>query len=170
MLQPLVKINSFPFVISASPAGARLQDGTGIPVHKQMDSTTNDIEPAVPNTDNVTGYYDYGKSNGQVKIHQGDFLHNHGFRGEGMQMAVLDAGFITRVYQLLTVSGITTRCWVPGILCQTSVDEDNSHGMQCLSTIAANIPGVFVGTAPKTSFYLYRTEDVSSEYPIEEQA
>lgn len=168
----LVKINSFPFVISASPAGARLQDGTGIPVHKQMDSTTNNIEPAVPNTDNVTGYYDYGKSNGQVKIHQGDFLHNHGFRGEGMQMAVLDAGFFH--YQSLpTFDSIRNNNQVLGtwdfVANETSVDEDNSHGMQCLSTIAANIPGVFVGTAPKTSFYLYRTEDVSSEYPIEEQ-
>ncbi|MBK8521712.1 MAG: S8 family peptidase [Chitinophagaceae bacterium] len=50
-----------------------------------------------------------------------------------------------------------------------SVNEDNSHGTSCLSTIAANMPGVFMGTAPKTSFYLYRTEDVASEYPVEEQ-
>ena len=42
-------------------------------------------------------------------------------------------------------------------------------GMNCFSTIAANIPGTFVGTAPATSFYLFRTEDVSSEYPVEEQ-
>jgi hypothetical protein len=31
------------------------------------------------------------------------------------------------------------------------------------------MPGVFIGTAPKTSFYLYRTEDAATEYPIEEQ-
>ena len=37
-----------------------------------------------------------------------------------------------------------------------------------LSTIAANIPGQFVGKAPKASFHLFKTEDVSSEYPIEE--
>jgi hypothetical protein len=41
--------------------------------------------------------------------------------------------------------------------------------MNCLSTIAANLPGSFVGTAPKSNYFLYRTEDVSSEYPIEEQ-
>jgi hypothetical protein len=40
--------------------------------------------------------------------------------------------------------------------------------MQCLSTIAANLPGQFVGKAPQASFHLYRTEDVNSEYPIEE--
>jgi len=52
---------------------------------------------------------------------------------------------------------------------EASVNEDNVHGMSCLSTIAANLPGLFVGTAPKSSFYLYRTEDISGEYPIEEQ-
>jgi hypothetical protein len=51
----------------------------------------------------------------------------------------------------------------------SSVNEDDNHGMKCLSTIAANMPGNFVGTAPAASFYLYRTEDIFSEYPIEEQ-
>ena len=36
------------------------------------------------------------------------------------------------------------------------------------SLIAGNIPGTLVGTAPKANFYLFKTEDVSSEYPIEE--
>jgi len=40
--------------------------------------------------------------------------------------------------------------------------------MQCFSIIAANIPGHFVGTAPKASFFLYRSEDAATEYPIEE--
>jgi hypothetical protein len=40
--------------------------------------------------------------------------------------------------------------------------------MQCFSVIAANIPGKFVGTAPKASFYLFRTEEAATEYPIEE--
>jgi serine protease AprX len=40
--------------------------------------------------------------------------------------------------------------------------------MQCFSTIAANIPGQFVGTAPKASFFLFRSEDAATEYPIEE--
>ena len=51
---------------------------------------------------------------------------------------------------------------------EVSVNEDDSHGMNCLSTIAANLPGTFVGTAPKATFCLYRTEDVASETRIEE--
>ena len=168
----LAKINSFPFVISTSPVGSRIAPGD-IPVNKILDSSTNISFPiSTERPENITGYYNYGKSNGQVKIHQGDFLHNHGFRGEGMQMAVLDAGFY-RYLSLPTFDSMRNNNQVLGtwdfVTNDASVNEDNSHGMQCLSTIAANIPGTFVGTAPKTSFYLYRTEDVSSEYPIEEQ-
>ncbi|MEY4867109.1 MAG: hypothetical protein RIT36_8, partial [Bacteroidota bacterium] len=50
-----------------------------------------------------------------------------------------------------------------------SVNEDDAHGMQCLSILAANLPGAFVGTAPASSYYLFRTEDVASEFPVEEQ-
>ena len=50
----------------------------------------------------------------------------------------------------------------------TTVSDDHPHRMQCLSTIAANIPGTFIGKAPKANFMLYRTEDTNSEYPIEE--
>ncbi len=169
----LSKINSFPFVLSTTGIGSRTASFDD-PVNKQLDSAVNNI-PFPDNTnkpDNVTDYYNYGKSNGQVKLHKGDFLHNHGFRGEGMQMTILDAGFYH--YQTLpTFDSMRINNQLLGtwdfVANEISVNEDNSHGMQCLSTIAANIPGTFVGTAPKTSFYLYRTEDVGSEYPIEEQ-
>jgi hypothetical protein len=40
--------------------------------------------------------------------------------------------------------------------------------MYCLSILAANIPGTMIGSAPQASYYLFRTEDVASEYPVEE--
>jgi len=168
----LAKINSFPFVLSASPIAARTLPGMDLPVNKKLDSTAGGILSPAGRPAGVNDYYNYGVSNGQVKIHQGDFLHNHGFRGEGMQMAVLDAGFY-HYLSLQTFDSIRNNNQVLGtwdfVANESSVNEDHTHGMQCLSTIAANIPGTFVGTAPKTSFYLYRTEDISSEYPIEEQ-
>ncbi|MEI2750626.1 MAG: hypothetical protein V9E88_17950 [Ferruginibacter sp.] len=78
----LAKINSLPFVLSAQPIAARVAT---TPVNKTMETTLVDI-PVNGSTNRITAdYFDYGKSNGQVKIHQGEFLHNHGFRGEGMQ-------------------------------------------------------------------------------------
>lgn len=169
----LSKINSFSFVIGTDPIAARILP-TDITKIKFPDSIT-DIQVSNSSTnrpDNATGYYSYGKSNGQVKIHQGDFLHNHGFRGEGMQMTVIDAGFY-HYLTLPTFDSMRNNNQVLGtwdfVANESSVNEDYVHGMQCLSTIAANMPGTFVGTAPKTSFYLYRTEDIASEYPIEEQ-
>jgi hypothetical protein len=88
-----------------------------------------------------------------------------------MQMAILDAGFY-HYNTLRTFDSINLNRQIIGtwdfVNNEASVAEDDSHGMHCLSIIGANLPGVFVGSAPKTSFYLFRTEDVSSEYPIEE--
>ncbi|MCP9750663.1 S8 family peptidase [Ferruginibacter sp. HRS2-29] len=169
----LAKINSFPFVIAASPVGSFAGE-TIVPVNKKLDAdlTQGNPPPSPGPEDFVESIINYGKSNGQVKIHQGSFLHDHGFKGEGMQMAVLDAGFF-HYLSLPTFDSVRLNNQILGtwdfVNNEASVDEDYDHGMKCLSTIAANIPGVLVGTAPKTSFYLYRTEDVFSEYPIEEQ-
>jgi hypothetical protein len=88
-----------------------------------------------------------------------------------MQIGMLDAGFqnylTVRAFDSARANGQFLGTW-DFVAKETSVNEDNPHGMQCLSTIAANIPGQFVGTAPKASFYLFRSEDASSEYPIEE--
>ncbi len=164
----LAKINSFPFVISANPAASRssLQ-----PVNKTMEVSLSPVLRNHTETQSLQNYFNYGASYAQVKIHNGQFLHNHGFRGEGMQIAVLDAGFY-RYDALPTFDSMLLNNRLLGtwdfVANETSVAEDNSHGMNCLSTIAADMPGTFIGTAPKSSFYLYRTEDVSSEYPIEE--
>jgi hypothetical protein len=167
----LAKINSFPFVISSGPIAALTQPNE-IPVNKQLDAPSSDI-PENPTSSIITAdYYSYGQSYGQVHLHNGEFLHNRGFRGQGMRMAVLDAGFY-HYLTLPTFDSIRTNGQVLGtwdfVAGNASVDEDHTHGMNCLSTIAANMPGIFIGTAPKASFYLYRTEDVASEYPIEEQ-
>lgn len=161
----LNKINSFPFIINAAPLAYRERTYR----NKFPETTELFYQQTAQRTE---GYYEYGVSGGQVNIHHGSFLHNHNFRGEGMQLAVFDAGFYN--YQTLPTFDSTrlnnkilsTWDFVDN---EENVNEDNSHGMQCLSSIAANLPGVFVGSAPNTSFYLYRTEDVRTEYPIEEQ-
>ncbi|MDB5201475.1 MAG: family serine peptidase [Ferruginibacter sp.] len=166
----LQRISDMPFVISATPIGSFAGN---VPVIKELDPPADFQPPSGPVPQSLlTDYYAYGRSNGQVKIHKGEFLHNLGFRGNGMQLAMMDAGFY-HYLSLPTFDSIRLNNQILGtwdfVANEASVDEDNNHGMQCLSTIAANLPGSFIGTAPKTSFYLYRTEDVSSEYPVEEQ-
>jgi hypothetical protein len=43
-----------------------------------------------------------------------------------------------------------------------------THGMSVLSTIAGFVDGELIGTAPDANFYLFVTEDVNSETPLEE--
>ncbi len=113
----------------------------------------------------------YGNSDVQIKMLQGEKLHAMGFQGEGMTIAVLDAGFFhvdqIAFFDSLRNSGrlLGTRDFVTG---GTSVFEDNAHGLAVLSTMAGNIPGIFVGTSPQASYWLLRTEDADSENLIEE--
>lgn len=169
----LAKINSFPFVISSNPV-MRIQQS-----NKENNNTRNKFNEEISQTatgmqvvQTTADFFNYGNSFAQIHIHEGEFLHNKGFRGEGMLMAMFDAGY----KDYLTVTAfdsvrnnnqvIETYDFVKN---ETSVNEDDAHGMYCFSIIAANWPGQLVGSCPKAKFYLYRTEDVSSEYPIEEQ-
>ena len=122
-------------------------------------------------TSRLNSAFDYGLSENQIKIHQADFLHNHGFKGESMKMGIFDAGFFN--YDVLpTFDSVRTNNQIKEVwdfvTNDSSVSEDNSHGMKCFSIIAANMPGSFIGSSPNSNFYLYRTEDVGSEMPIEE--
>jgi subtilisin family serine protease len=115
---------------------------------------------------------DYGASSDQVHIHHGEFLHNKGYTGDGITIAILDAGFY-HYKELSAFDSIRVNNQVLSekdfVAFDNSVDEDNVHGMYCLSTIAANVPGEMIGTAPHAKFLLLRSEDASSEKPIEEQ-
>lgn len=165
----LSQISALPFVLSVNAIAPR---HTNLEGHAKTPDIVTDIPNEIGREQNENDFYQYGKSHGQVKLNNGDFLHNHGFRGKGMLMCVLDAGFY-HYLSLPTFDSIRINNQILGtwdfVDNEASVNEDNSHGMQCLSTIAANLPGVFVGTAPETNFYLFRTENMASEYPIEEQ-
>lgn len=167
----LTKINGFSFVKTVAPIAARLAVGSG-----KNEKEANIFRVAntanINNTTNITAdFFNYGQSFGQVHIHNGEFLHNIGLRGQNMVIGILDAGF--RNYTTLKAfDSVNSNGQVLGtydfVARETSVVEDDAHGMQCFSIIAANIPNQFVGTAPKANFYLFRSEDASSEYPIEE--
>lgn len=109
----------------------------------------------------------YGYALGQIKLLNGLKLHRAGFRGQGMRVAVIDAGFLNadrmRVFDSLCLLG-TYNIVSPG----QSVFAEDEHGTKVLSCLAANAPGWMVGTAPEASYWLIKSEDSRSEYPIEE--
>lgn len=169
----LTKINSLPFVKAVSQIAFRLAQPVSGIFHDKFIAEKNLPVPSAPIAGRVFGdYYNYGNGTTQVHIHRGEFLHNYGFRGQNMTIAFLDAGF-NNYLNNRAFDSVRNRNGVLGtwdfVAGEASVDEDDAHGAACFSTVAANIPGTMVGTAPDANFYLFRTEDAFTEYPIEEQ-
>lgn len=119
------------------------------------------------------GSIDYGQAYNQTHMISLDALHDLGYTGEGMMIAILDAGFF-HVDQIAAFDSLwinnqvlgTRDFHIPGN--NVFGDDMHSHGMSVLSTIGANLPGEIVGTAPHASFWLVRTEVGEYESLIEE--
>jgi serine protease AprX len=161
------KIQALPFVKMTQGVGFR----PAAPIVKFKEEIKPLAEsPSLAYRTNADAY-NYGNSYNQVHIHEGEFLHNKGFSGQGIMIGVLDAGFNS--YKTITAfDSARLNGQILGerdfVAFDNSVNEDDSHGMFCLSTIVANWPSKMVGTAPKANFWLVRTEYSPSEYPIEE--
>lgn len=163
-------IENLPFVKKISKAAPRIRQNN----NARQDKLRNDIMPVRKSSKimDADDYFNYGSNYAQVNIHEGQFLHNKGFRGEGMTIAILDAGFYkydtNPAFDSIRLSNQVLGTW-DFVESKASVTEENDHGMLVFSTIAANVPGKIVGTAPKAHYYLFRTEDAGSEYQVEEQ-
>ena len=113
----------------------------------------------------------YGTSLTQVQQLGVDKMHLAGYHGEGMLIGVLDAGFLNadKVGFLKPLFDekrvLATYDFVQK---ETGVYEDDSHGLSCLSAIAATADNQLYGTAYKASFILLRTEDAARESRVEE--
>lgn len=114
-------------------------------------------------------YYGLGKN--QITMLNGHYLHKMGYSGQDMHVAVIDGGFEgikeTPAFDSLFQRGqiLGTHDFVQG---DDYVYESSNHGRNVLSCMAANMPYLFVGTAPEAQYYLFKTEDVKGEYLIEE--
>ncbi|TCZ67337.1 S8 family serine peptidase [Flaviaesturariibacter aridisoli] len=168
----LTRIQGFSFVQSVGQLSARFANGRGplVAAHNKFTQPAGTAAPMrVQQTE--ADSYNYGQSAAQVKIHNGQFLHNIGLHGEGMMIGMLDAGY-QNYLTVPSLDSVRLNGQILGVYdfvaLDGSVNEDDAHGGECFSTIAANKPGTFVGTAPKASFWLFRTENAATETPIEE--
>ncbi|MEO0473223.1 MAG: S8 family serine peptidase [Bacteroidota bacterium] len=103
-----------------------------------------------------------------------DKLHQAGYSGEGVLIAVFDNGFLG----VDTINGFEHLFRENRIYAARDfVDGDDNvyescnhcrHGTNVLSILAAKMPGYLIGTAPDASYLLLRTEDDSRENPQEE--
>ena len=114
----------------------------------------------------------YGPSFTQIDMLNGIPLHDEGYLGGGMQIAVLDGGFfLTQQADVLDplwendqIVGVRDFVGVP----DDSVFTASTHGTSVLSTMGGFMPDSLIGTAPEAEYYLLKSENTVSEYEVEE--
>lgn len=98
-------------------------------------------------------------------------MHNSGYNGKDVLIAILDGGF-TNADNISSLNGLRSRNGIKAtydfVTKNESVYNSSLHGTAVLSVLAGNIPGQIEGTAQGADFLLLKTEDVTSEYPCEE--
>lgn len=109
----------------------------------------------------------YGSAFDNINLNKGQVLHNLGFKGAGIDIAVIDAAFVD-----ITSNPQLKNIHLKGAKSFIYEDQDpygtDDHGIWTTSCMATNMPGYYVGTAPEANYWLLRSEDINSEYPVEQ--
>ncbi|SDM58065.1 Subtilase family protein [Pedobacter steynii] len=110
---------------------------------------------------------DYGSAGLNISTVKGEVLHQQGFKGAGIDIAVIDAGFLQ-----LKNNPAFDNIHIKGAKSFVYENDDpysiDTHGVWVTSCMAVNKPGTYVGTAPEANYWLLRTEDGDTEFPVEE--
>ena len=101
----------------------------------------------------------YGSADAQISSLGGKRLHDSGFRGKGMMIAVFDGGFMNvdkiPAFHGIRLAGLKDFVVPPS----DNIFSEMEHGTMVLSVMAANAPNYYVGVAPEASYLLVRCED-----------
>lgn len=118
----------------------------------------------------------YGRTEAQLSQINVIGMHDLGYTGQGVIIGVLDTGF-RRDHDAFHDAGhplvvLAERDFINDDN-NSGIDvgddaEQHRHGTWCMSTIGGYAPDFFVGGAFDASFILCKTENVSSETPVEE--
>jgi len=115
--------------------------------------------------------FTYGTSGNQIQMLNGQILHQQNYTGSGKIIAIMDAGY-PGVNTTSTFQRLKDNNQILGgydfVLRSENFYTGNSHGTSVLSTMGGYKENALVGTAPDASYYLFITEDTTSENPIEE--
>nr|MBP6001729.1 S8 family serine peptidase [Flavobacterium sp.] len=160
-LSDIQSLSSLSFVSSIYYANLSLNSRISTPVSESLFSKKLETE--------IT--YSYGNSANQIQMLNGHLLHQSDFVGTGKMIAVLDSGFLN-ANTILPLQNLYTNNLVLGGYNYVSGSADvyalDSHGTMVLSCMGGKVDGQLIGTAPNAQYYLFVTEDVVNENPVEE--
>jgi subtilisin family serine protease len=114
----------------------------------------------------------YGESWRQVELIQVPMLHDEGYTGTGLKVAMFDTGFWLSHETFAGLNVIAEWDFINDdpVTGNEPGDQDNQHyhGTMCLSLMAGRTPGTLIGPAYNAEYILAKTEDMSQEDPVEE--
>lgn len=106
-----------------------------------------------------------------ITMINGSPMHDSGYDGKNVLIAVLDGGFIN-ADNISSLNDLRSRAGIKKtydfVNNNVVVYNSSTHGTAVLSVLAGKIPEQIEGTAPGADFLLLKTEDVDSEFPCEE--
>ncbi|MCK5839727.1 MAG: S8 family serine peptidase, partial [Bacteroidales bacterium] len=161
------------YLLTKLPEYSNNEQSLNKPFFRNETYSNQPLSPRMLKSSDAIMEFNYGISFNQIDMLNGIPLHNEGFTGEGMVIAVLDAGF-RNVDQMAAFDTLWSNDRILGTRDYVEPGNDvfndaiHTHGMMVLSAMGGNLPGELVGTAPHAGYYLIRTEDATAEYLMEE--
>lgn len=162
--QPNIQaLTSLSFVQSVDFANSSLNTRQAQPTSHKLNKVNKNAEELVT--------YNYGNSANQIQMLNGHLLHQQNYTGQGKIIAVLDSGFINAntaapFQNLMTNNQILGGYNFPDR--NNNYFSRHNHGTNVLSCMGGFADGQLVGTAPDAQYYLFITEDINEENPVEE--
>lgn len=158
--EQLAQLHTLDFVKKVTPTKSVLSDIL------ETKSPQKQISFALPSSD-------YGFSDPQITQIEGKVLHENGYRGKDITIAVFDAGFYkVNEHPVFEKAFLENRIEAGPDFVRGNNEIVNytfsAHGEMVLSTMAGEINGTYIGTSPDANYILIRTEDAASEKLIEE--
>lgn len=159
-------IESLPFVREVEYTGP-VQDIAATPASPSVELPEL-AAPALPLPPVSRATYGAGYPN-LVRM-RGDTLHELGFRGEGILLAVLDGGFpqVDQPGFLGSYAPEEIPVGYDFVERDAEVYDGGTHGSTVLSVMAARHPFFLMGVAPGADYVLFKTENGQGEYRQEE--
>jgi serine protease AprX len=115
---------------------------------------------------------DYGGSDNQNRMLGIPEVHNLGYNGENVRIALFDTGFLLEHEALQHVNVIDAYDFVQGddIVSNEPGDsyDQHNHGTMVLGVIGGYMPGKIIGPAYGAEYILAKTENVATETHVEE--
>ena len=129
----ITTINALPFVKSVSGIATRPEQKNNSLIDKFSNETISSNPPVANRImETESDYYNYGAASfAEVSLYNAQFLHDVGLRGQGMQIALLDAGFTNyatlHVFDSINTNGQILGTW--DFVSGNADVNDHNHGM-----------------------------------------